>query len=146
MTIIAIKFVIDYSPPKSIIMNETANAINWFEIAVTDMDRAKKFYEAVFSIKLQDMEMPGMKMKMFPAGAMDGKVGGCLIQDSSRKPSADGVRLYLNGNPDLSIALGKVEAAGGKVHWQKTLINEQTGYMAFFEDAEGNLLGMHSNK
>jgi predicted enzyme related to lactoylglutathione lyase len=33
-------------------MKSTENALNWFEIAVTDFSRAKKFYETVF-----DMEM-----------------------------------------------------------------------------------------
>jgi predicted enzyme related to lactoylglutathione lyase len=31
------------------------------------------------------------------------------------KPSADGVKVYFNGNPDLDAVLSKVEAAGGKI-------------------------------
>ena len=30
------------------------NAVGWFEIYVKDMDRARKFYEAVFGVKLVD--------------------------------------------------------------------------------------------
>lgn len=127
-------------------MNETTNALNWFEISVSDITRAKKFYEAVFDVKMEDMDMMGMKMAFFPAENMNGKVSGGLVQGPMHKPSADGAKIYLNGNPDLNIALGKVEAAGGKVMMPKTKINDEIGYMAFFTDSEGNGMAMHSNK
>lgn len=34
------------------------NAINWFEIPVTDFTRAKQFYETILSAEMQGMEMP----------------------------------------------------------------------------------------
>ncbi len=127
-------------------MNETTNALNWFEISVSDITRAKKFYEAVFDVKMEDMDMMGMKMAFFPSEYMNGKVSGGLVQGPMHRPSADGAKIYLNGNPDLNIALGKVEAAGGKVMMPKTKINDEIGYMAFFTDSEGNGMAMHSNK
>ena len=127
-------------------MNETTNALNWFEISVSDIARAKKFYEAVFDVKMEEMDMMGMKMAFFPAENMNGKVSGGLVQGPMHKPSADGAKIYLNGNPDLNIALGKVEAAGGKVMMPKTKISDEIGYMAFFADSEGNGMAMHSNK
>ena len=125
-------------------MDGTVNSINWFEVSVSDMARAKKFYEAIFSIKLEQVDMMGMKMAMFPAESMNGKVSGALVEGPMHKPSADGAKLYFNGNPDLSVALGKVEAAGGKITMPKTHINDQVGYMAFFMDTEGNAVALHS--
>ena len=46
----------------------------------------------------------------------------------------------------LAGALGKVEAAGGKVAMPKTAISPEIGFMAFFIDSEGNRVGLHSNK
>ncbi|MGZ3750817.1 MAG: VOC family protein [Mucilaginibacter sp.] len=126
-------------------MDGSVNIINWFEISVSDIARAKKFYETIFSVVLQDMEMMGMKMSFFPAENMNGKVSGGLVQGPMHKPSADGAKIYFNGNPDLDIALGKVEAAGGKVTMPKTKISDDIGYMAFFIDTEGNGVAMHSN-
>ncbi|BAU53449.1 VOC family protein [Mucilaginibacter gotjawali] len=126
-------------------MDATTNALNWFEISVGDMARAKKFYEEVFSIDLHETEMMGMKMAFFPGDGMTGKVGGGLVEGPFHKPSADGAKIYLNANPDLDIALGKVEAAGGKVTMPKTKITDEIGYMAFFIDSEGNGMAMHSN-
>ena len=127
-------------------MKSTENALNWFEIAVSDIKRAKKFYDEVFDIDMQQMEMNGMQMAFFPTENMSTNVGGGLVQSDMYKPSTDGVVIYLNGNPDLAVALGKVEGAGGKVDMPKTLITEEIGYMAFFIDTEGNKIALHSGK
>jgi predicted enzyme related to lactoylglutathione lyase len=46
-------------------MNANVNALNWFEISVTDVDRASNFYEKIFDVKLERMEMMGNIMAMF---------------------------------------------------------------------------------
>jgi len=126
-------------------MDNSTNALNWFEISVSDMARAKKFYGEIFSITMEEVEMMGMKMAYFPGDAMSGKVSGALVQGPYHKPSADGAKIYLNGNPDLGVALGKVEAAGGQVMMPKTKISDEIGYMANFIDSEGNGIALHSN-
>jgi len=126
-------------------MDATTNALNWFEISVSDMARAKKFYETVFNVKLEETEMMGMKMAFFPAENMNGKVSGSLVQGPMHKPSMDGAKIYFNGNPDLADALGRVEAAGGKIMMPKTKISDDVGHMAFFSDSEGNGVALHSN-
>jgi len=127
-------------------MDGTVNILNWFEISVSDIARAKKFYETIFSIKMEQQEMMGMKMAFFPAENVNGKVSGALVQSQQHKPSAEGAVIYLNGNPDLNVALGKIESAGGKVVMPKTFIGDDIGNMAFFTDTEGNRVGLHSNK
>lgn len=127
-------------------MSAETNAVNWFEIPVKDITRATKFYETIFEIKMAPMEMMGMKMAMFPTNGSNGTVGGSLVQSQMHHPSETGMVIYLNANPDLQVVLDQIEKAGGKVAMPKTLINEQTGYMAFFADTEGNTVGLHSIK
>ena len=127
-------------------MTAKDNSLNWFEISVSDIKRAKKFYEKVFGIDMDEKEMMGMKMAFFPSEDMNAKVSGGLVQGPMHKPSADGAKIYLNGNPDLANALGKVEAAGGKVAMPKTKISDDIGFMAYFVDTEGNTVALHSNK
>ena len=121
------------------------NAISWFEIPVTDIDRAQKFYEAIFGITLNAMDMPDMKMRMFPLDDPMAGVGGTLVDSGGfHKPSAtEGPLIYLNGNPDVQNVLGKVEAAGGKILMPKTEISPEYGYMAIFLDTEGNRIALH---
>ena len=122
------------------------NAISWFEIPATDLDRAQKFYEAIFGITLNPMDTPNIKMRMFPLDDMMTGVGGAIVDSGGfHKPSAtDGVLIYLNGNPDVQNVLDKVEKAGGKIMVPKTEISPEYGFMGVFQDTEGNRIGLHS--
>jgi len=126
-------------------MDASVNSLNWFEISVNDIARAKKFYEEVFSIQMYETEMMGMKMAFFPYEDMNGKVSGGLVQGPYHKPSADGAKIYLNANPDLNVALGKIEGAGGTIISPKMKISDEVGYMASFIDSEGNGVALHSS-
>jgi predicted enzyme related to lactoylglutathione lyase len=121
------------------------NAISWFEIPSTDLDRAQKFYETIFGLTLIPLDMPDIKMRMFPIEDMTG-VGGAIVQSNgSHKPSStEGPLIYLNGNPDLQKILEKVEKAGGSIMMPKTEISPEYGFMALFIDTEGNRIGLHS--
>jgi len=121
-----------------------AHAVNWFEIPVSDLDRAVKFYEEVLGADLQRQTMNNTEMAFLPW--QQGEVSGALCKGEFYKPSDNGVVLYLNGGEDLSKPLSKVEGAGGKVLMEKTKINDDIGYMAFFLDSEGNRVAFHSPK
>ncbi len=122
------------------------NAISWFEIGTTDLNRATKFYEAIFGITLIPMDLENIKMRMFPLNDMMTQVGGALVDSGGfHKPSStDGPLIYLNGNPDVQNVLDKVEAAGGKIFLAKTEISPEYGFMAVIIDTEGNRIGLHS--
>lgn len=122
------------------------NAISWFEIPTTDIDRAQKFYEAVFEIKMQALDFGNTKMRMFPLDDPMKGVGGTLIESGGyHKPSAtDGPLIYLNGNPDVQIFLDRIEKAGGKILVPKTVISDEYGDMAVFLDSEGNRIALHN--
>lgn len=122
------------------------NAISWFEIGTEDLDRATKFYETIFQIKLAPLDLDNIKMRMFPIDDMMKGIGGALVfTNGFHKPSStDGPLIYLNGNPDLQNVLGRVEAAGGKIMVPKTEISPDYGFMGVFIDSEGNRIGLHS--
>ncbi len=66
-------------------MDKNSNSLNWFEIPALDIARAQKFYEAIFDVKMEQMqEMMGMKMVGFPADMGNGKASG----GACRKPHA----------------------------------------------------------
>ena len=122
------------------------NAISWFEIPTTDLNRAWQFYEAIFGIKLIPMDTPNLKMRMFPIDDPMTGIGGALsYAEGFYKPSAtDGPLIYLNANPDVQTVLDKIATAGGKVIVPKTQISPEYGYMAVFIDTEGNRIALHS--
>ena len=117
------------------------NRVVWFDIPVSDLDRAKEFYSNVFDVKLIDNEMGPNKMSMFPFEP--GVASGALVQGPDYKPSAEGTIIYLNGGEDLSVPLSRVEAAGGTVLLDKMDIGAY-GFIAYFLDTEGNKVAIHS--
>ena len=127
-------------------MDKDTNALNWFEIAVNDIERATKFYETIFEIEMPRMDMPNVKMSMFPPDGSASTIGGALAKSDMHHTSSTGTLVYLNANPDLQLVLDRIESAGGKIMVPKTQITEEYGYMAFFNDTEGNAIGLHSTK
>jgi predicted enzyme related to lactoylglutathione lyase len=121
------------------------NAINWFEIPVTDFERAKKFYSVLVGEQLIDHPMPDdtMKYGVFPYETGGAGIGGAIVQGEGFVPSAEGSTIYLNGGEDLKIPLSRIEMAGGTVIMPKTSIGEN-GFMALFMDTEGNKVALHS--
>lgn len=127
-------------------MSETKHVISWFELPVSDIDRAKKFYESIFQTELVFMDMgDDFKMAVFP-GDQNTISGALVLNTSWYKPSnTDGPLIYLNGNPDLKIIEERIEPAGGKVTIPKRQISPEHGHMAVFEDTEGNRVALHSD-
>lgn len=125
-------------------MDNNTNALNWFEISATDINRAKKFYETIFGITMETSEMMGMKMASFPMDMGNGKVSGALVQSEGHIPSMTGSVIYLNANPDIQTVIDRIEPAGGKVNMPKTQISPEIGYMAIFSDTEGNNVALHA--
>lgn len=127
-------------------MNKDVNAINWFEIPVDNMERAKHFYQVIFSIHMDENTMSNVRMAFFPATPGNGKVSGALAMSEYHVPGMQGPVVYFNGDPDLSAVLDKVTAEGGTILMSKTLISDEIGYMAFFTDTEGNRVALHSRQ
>lgn len=117
-----------------------AHALNWFEIPVTDINRAARFYGTILAVEMAVHEFRGKQRVLFPF--KDG-IGGALVQGAGYVPSKDGALLYLRGGEDLDIVLRRVEPAGGRVLQAKASIGEY-GFTAIFMDTEGNRVGLHS--
>jgi predicted enzyme related to lactoylglutathione lyase len=108
------------------------------------MNRAKKFYENIFGIKMgETTEMMGMQMAYFPAS--EGKVSGGLVKSDMHKPSQEGSIVYLNANPaGMESVLAKIPNAGGSVAVHRVQVSPEIGFMALFIDSEGNKVALHS--
>ena len=123
------------------------NMVGWFEIQVTDMDRAKAFYDAVFTIDISIHKLNNLIMGWFPfAENKQGASGSLVLQKDFYFPSENKGTLVYFSSADVQIQLDRIETAGGKIVQPKTAIGDGHGYMAVFLDTEGNRIGLHSNK
>jgi predicted enzyme related to lactoylglutathione lyase len=122
--------------------------VGWFEIPVSDMERAMSFYQTVFGVTLARHSMGPLDMAWFPMEDGQPGAGGSLVRHESYRPSAtDGPLIYFSSRAgNLADELGRVTAAGGKVLLEKRQITPDVGYMALFLDSEGNRIALHSRQ
>jgi len=118
------------------------DAVNWFELYVTDFDRAKRFYETALQTSLQEFKSDQCQMGMFPYDNANG-VSGAITKTNGSLPGAGGTLVYLNVEGDLDGVLKRIPAAGGSVLKPRTNIGEH-GFIGIFKDTEGNHVGLHS--
>ena len=118
------------------------NAATFFEIPVSDFDRAVGFYEKILDEKLNIKAGTDYRMAFFPAAL--GGVAGALTKAGDYNPSASGTVVYLDGGEDLQVILNRVEGAGGKIAVPKMLISPEVGYFAQLIDTEGNRVGLYT--
>jgi uncharacterized protein len=120
------------------------NVANWFEVPVTDLERATAFYERVFGMKLTTEVMGNLTMAMFPFDQNAVGAAGALVKAETYEPSRTGTVVYFSVD-DIDETLRRITANGGKVLMQKTPIG-QYGAVAQYEDPEGNRLALHAMK
>lgn len=130
-------------------IDEQTNILTWFEIPVTNLDRAQKFYETILDIKMVrriDGENEGVFFPFDPnvIQATSGRVTGVLSKSERNKPSGNGTVVYINASPTIQTVLDKVEKAGGKVISAKIQI--PPGFIALIIDSEGNKVGLHAEE
>jgi predicted enzyme related to lactoylglutathione lyase len=119
------------------------NAVTFFEIPVTDLDQAVKFYETILAAPLRREVFGGIDSALFPYERPG--IGGALVQDPQRTPSATGTLIYLNCQGQLDAVIGRVAAAGGQVVLPKTDIGDP-GFISIILDTEGNRVGLHTER
>ena len=124
------------------------NPVVWFEIYVRDMQRAKKFYEIVLGVELEDTKSAGQgldEMFTFPMEMNGPGAAGALVRMGDG-PSSGGnsVIVYFKCD-DCAVESKRVPLNGGKVVKEKFAIGEK-GFVSLVSDTEGNVIGLHSMK
>ena len=74
------------------------NAVGWFEIYVKDMGRARKFYETVFEVKLEELQapFPDIEMYCFPMFEDGPGAAGALVKKEDLSSDGMGVLVYFS--------------------------------------------------
>jgi len=123
------------------------NAANWFEIPVSDFERAKDFYETILDFTMREHMGGNTRMGLFEYEADDDVCGGAIVYDPEfYTPSSNGSLIYLNCEPGIQPVLDRVVDAGGKILQNKTIVSatQEMGYWALILDSEGNRVALHA--
>lgn len=129
-----------------------SNPVNWFEIYVADMARARKFYQSVLGVELTPLTNPAtmendLEMWSFGGGDMTSYgANGALVKVPMPEMQGgnNSVIIYFHSQ-DCSIEEKKVTENGGKVIKPKMSIGPY-GFISLALDTEKNVIGFHSMK
>jgi uncharacterized protein len=121
-----------------------SNPVNWFEIYVQDMGRAKGFYESVFQLNLEKLITSDLEIWAFPM--MKDKFGasGALVKMNGFPSGGNSTLVYFHC-ADCSVEAARVVKFGGRIQREKMSIG-QYGFIALAYDTEGNMFGLHSTQ
>lgn len=122
----------------------TVNPVNWFDINVSDLERAKKFYETVFNLQLTDFPIEFGRQSGFPFDEKGMNITGALVEKKDFVANGNNTLIYFESE-DCVTEEARVEAAGGKIIRPKMSIGP-FGFVAVLMDTEGNTIGLHSRK
>lgn len=109
--------------------------IGWYEIRVTDVEAAKRFYTAVFDVEIAPWEQEEFTMLVDPLGAPM-----FALEHVTAEPAGDAYLRPTWDTADLEGALALVLAAGGTVAQTRTEIGGGFGWWASARDPFGNYL------
>jgi uncharacterized protein len=128
-----------YMEPKDRVMNQ--HPVFYFEIPVTDMDRAVVFYEEIMGLKLDRQIVDGYEMALFPFA--DGAPGatGALAKGDVYQPSKDGAIIYFQVH-DIKSTVEKAQRLGRPILYPIKDVGD-AGFVAEIEDTEGNRLALN---
>jgi uncharacterized protein len=118
------------------------NPVRWFEIYVQDMNRAKKFYETVFRVKLERLNIPSIEMWSFPMQMDQMGTAGALVKMEGVPSGGNSTIVYFT-SADCAVEEGRSEKNGGRIFRRKMSIGEY-GFISLMYDTEGNMIGLHS--
>jgi len=121
-----------------------ANAVGWFDIYVSDFDRARKFYETVFQVQLIDLPSEWGRQAMFPFTPEAPNISGAIVEKPNMERSSTNVVLYFE-TVECVREEERIKNAGGRILQGKMAIGE-FGFVSVFMDTEGNTLGLHSRQ
>lgn len=119
------------------------NPVGWFEIYVQDMERAKRFYENVFQVKLEQISLdPDMEMWSFPMLRDRMGAAGALVKMKGVPSGGNSILIYFSC-ADCAVEASLLAKAGGRIYREKMSIGRY-GFIVLAYDTEGNMIGLHS--
>jgi len=126
-------------------MANEMNPVGWFEIYVSDMARARSFYETVLGVTLTKIPQSGGSlddMWAFPMRQGGSGATGALAKMEGAPSGPGGTIVYFVCN-DCAEQARRAKQAGGHVVKDKFSIGDY-GNIALVSDLDGNIIGFHS--
>lgn len=116
-----------------------SNPVVYFEIPVTDINKAIQFYKTVFDVEFEKENIDHNEMALFPFYSNGSGISGALAKGEIYQPTKNGVLIYFTTD-NIDDTLNKAIAGGGQILYPAT--DNGIGLVAEFEDTEGNRIAL----
>ena len=114
------------------------NRFTHFEFATDDLEKTAAFYRAVFDWQIQKWEGPVDYWQVTTGDASTPGINGGLMQTNGDfRGTVNTIEV-----DDIDAAIAKVKAHGGEIVMEKGAI-PGVGYLAYFKDNSGIMVGLH---
>lgn len=110
----------------------------WTEIPVTNLEKARAFYETLLEAPLIKDDNGPQPMLMLPDLQGDGAVG--HLYEGKPVTQGDGITAHLAVNGSLDDAMARVAKVGGEIVSEEITI--PAGSFFYAKDTDGNSLGI----
>jgi len=121
-------------------MTNKSNPVVYFEIPVNNIERAMIFYSEVFNFSFKTENIDNYEMALFPFIQDNSGISGALAKGDVYKPTKDGVIIYFI-TEDIEKTLKLATSFGGQILYP--IMNNGIGFVAEFEDTEGNRIALY---
>lgn len=119
------------------------NLVAHVEIPVLDLDRAMRFYRAVFDVAFGEIvAIHGNRMAYFPFCEEQSGASSALAEGDVYVPTQNGVIVYFSVD-ELDSVIARAVALGSEILFPKTPLGE-SGFVAEISDSEGNRIALQS--
>lgn len=122
-------------------MNDKAQPRNgqvcWFEIPVSDLDRAKTFYETVLGTTMNRNDDGPNPMVAFTS--MDDQIASGHLYPGKPAESGSGNTIHMISLDPLEKLMERVEPAGGRI--VSDIVDIPAGRFVYVTDPDGNSVG-----
>lgn len=119
------------------------NPVAHVEIPVTDLERAIRFYGAVFGVSFTEIvALHGSRMAHFPFEEGEDGASVALAEGDVYVPTLNGAVVYFSVD-DIDAAIARAEAAGSEILFPKSAVGHGA-FVAEIRDSEGNRIALQS--
>ncbi len=121
-----------------------SSGVQWFEIYVDDLSRARHFYTSVLGCEFELITNGAIELAIFQPSTDFLSCPGALLLHPMRKPSSEGTIIYFTVN-NLGEIENRILDAGGKIHLSRRKIPSR-GAISLASDSEGNTIGLFTTE
>jgi predicted enzyme related to lactoylglutathione lyase len=116
----------------------------WFEIPVTNFERAITFYKTLFGWTFDEADSPAQSYRIIDAG--DHSINGGLSLRTADEPHRGAGPIFYIQVSDIEVTILRARKLGAELARPPTFLSRDAGVVASIRDPDGNVIGLWASE